>query len=171
MSQSAKLTGHNVPPDLHPGSTGRRAVRTEPQSLDSMDDFESLVAQIMSRFMNASGDLDPLINQTLSELGRFLNVDRLTFFDVDSEERQMMPYSQWFSETAKDLRLEMGEDVTERFPWMTSKVLQGISLVVENTPSHLCLPGMRTKLSPRSASMNSIARGHSMSECCIASSL
>ena len=133
MSQSAKLTGHNVPPDLHPGSTGRRAVRTEPQSLDSMDDFESLVAQIMSRFMNASGDLDPLINQTLSELGRFLNVDRLTFFDVDSEERQMMPYSQWFSETAKDLRLEMGEDVTERFPWMTSKVLQGISLVVENT--------------------------------------
>ncbi len=132
MSQSAKLTGHTPSPDLHPGSTVRGAVRTEPQSLDSLEDFESLVAQIMARFMNASGDLGQLISQSLSELGQFLNVDRLTFFDVDSDERQMMPRSQWFSETAKDLRLEMGEDVTGRFPWMTSKVFEGVPLVVAN---------------------------------------
>ena len=132
MSQSAKLTGHTAPPELHSASPVRATVCNEPEPLSSLHDFESLVAQIMTRFMNASGDLNQLISETLSELGRFLNVDRLTFFEVDTEERQMMPVSQWFSDTAKDLRLEMGEDVTARFPWMTSKIFGGVPLVVAN---------------------------------------
>lgn len=82
--------------------------------------------------MNASDDLEQLVNKTLSELGRFLNLDRLTFHDVYADQGQMVPRWQWYSDTARGLRLEMNEDLSGRFPWLTQKVLEGILFVVED---------------------------------------
>ncbi len=131
MSPSARIKAEAVPPKLNLDPTVRGATQVETLSLESLDDFESVVATIMARFMNATGDLDALVDQTLAEVGHFLNVDRLTFFDVDCDAGQLIPRWQWFCDSAKDLRLVMGEDVSERFSWLTSIVLDGVPLVID----------------------------------------
>ena len=96
------------------------------------NNFEALIADILTRFMNANGELDELVEQSLCEVGRFLGQDRLTYLDVYPEKNRLVPQWEWSSDPSTDLRIPMGKDVSGRFPWLTSRVLKGEALLFES---------------------------------------
>ncbi len=93
--------------------------------------FEDLVAEITTQFMTGSGDLDALIEWTLSKVGDFLALDRLVYLDADVG--RFVPRAQWLAdEASRDLDLDVGDDLSGRFPWLTNRVLDGSPLVVNH---------------------------------------
>ena len=119
----------------NPGSASghRKSVTEHAGSSASLrhEEFEEIVAEVMTRFLDATGEVDEFIEQSLSKIGLFLGLDRLTYVDVYADEGRMVPRWQWVYDADKDLSLELGEDVSDRFRWLTTQVLDGAPLVVK----------------------------------------
>ncbi len=84
----------------------------------------------MTRFLDATDELNAFIEQSLSKIGLFLGLDRLSYVDVYADEGRIVPRWQWVYDADKDMNLELREDVSDRFRWLTTKVLDGAPLVV-----------------------------------------
>lgn len=93
--------------------------------------FETLVTDFSSRLMNATSDVDSLIDEILRELGQFLLVDRVGFLDITASRKHLSIRRVWVGEGASD-DLENYADVSTRFPWLTRMLVGNASVVIND---------------------------------------
>ncbi len=119
----------------NPGpASGSRESETEHVGTNASlrhEEFEDVVAEVMSRFLDATGELSAFIEQSLSKIGLFLGLDRLSYVDVYADEGRIVPRWQWVYDADKAMNLGLGENVSDRFRWLTTKLRDGAPLVVK----------------------------------------
>ena len=98
--------------------------------IEEREQFESLVTDILARFMNVGSDIDPLTDEVLAELGEFLKVDRFGYLEVDAQKRSLTPTRLWIAEGIKDNYPVQYEDVSAQFQWLAGKVIAGEPVTV-----------------------------------------
>lgn len=100
--------------------------------MDALDGFEQLVAALTIRFMGDCADLDGLLHQSIADIGQFLKLDHLVYLDVDADAGLMMPRCKWAHDGVKQLDVPKGVDVSQRFGWLTKRVMTGERLIVHS---------------------------------------
>jgi transcriptional regulator with GAF, ATPase, and Fis domain len=81
--------------------------------------------------MNATSDVDSLIDEILRELGQFLQVDRVGFLDITASRKLLSLRRKWVGEGASD---DLGDytNVSTRFPWLTRMLVGNASVVIND---------------------------------------
>ena len=105
----------------------RRSAEVEERS-----QFEMLVTDIAAKFVDATGDLPALIDDTLRELGEFLKSDRVSYLEIDAKEKSLMPTRQWLAEGIEVDTIDPYVDVSPDFRWLVAKILRNKPAIIHS---------------------------------------
>lgn len=96
--------------------------RRKAREIEERSQFEDLITDFSTRFLNIDADIDSVTDDVLTDLGEFLGTDRVAYLKVDCKDNSLVPTRQWFAEGIAQDRSLQNVDVSARFPWLTSKI-------------------------------------------------
>lgn len=116
------------------GLTRDISERVEAQAkLTFRSHFEDLLTQISTRFINlTSYQVDSEINQALSEIGQFEQVDRSYIFLIDPSGSMMSNTHEWCAEDIEPQIDNLQDLPIDIFPWWLEKMRANQPLVISN---------------------------------------
>jgi len=99
-------------------------------TLEERSQFEALVTDFSSRFMNVGDNIGVLTDEILSELGEFLKVDRVTYIEINAEENCLIPTRHWFADGIEPDYSVQGINVASKFPWLIATIKAGVPAAI-----------------------------------------
>ena len=105
--------------------------RTRAREIEERLQFEALITNFSSKFMNIDADIDAVTDEFLGELGEFLMTDRVSYLEVNTKENSLVPTRQWFAEGIQQDRSVQYIDVSARFPWLTAKMIRNEPVTID----------------------------------------
>ena len=93
--------------------------------------FETLIAEVSSEFSNLAVDkVDGKINDALSRIGTFMNVERCFLFRFNWEKTEFRISHLWEAEGIRNDQVVRGVIVREFFPWLADNLPMGKDIVI-----------------------------------------
>jgi transcriptional regulator with GAF, ATPase, and Fis domain len=86
--------------------------------------FEALITNISTTFLNIDADIDAITDDVLGKLGEFLGADRVGYLEVNAEENSLVPTRQWYADGIEQERSVQYVDVSAQFPWLAAKIMR-----------------------------------------------
>jgi PAS domain S-box-containing protein len=108
-----------------------RIRRRAEQTLDERLQFETLIAEVSSEFSNLAVDkVDWKINDALSRIGTYMNVERSFLFRFNWEKTEFRISHLWEAEGIRKDQVVRGVLVREFFPWLADNLPRGKDIVI-----------------------------------------
>jgi transcriptional regulator with GAF, ATPase, and Fis domain len=98
--------------------------RRKAREIEERSQFEALITDFSTRFMNIDADIDAITDEVLGELGEFLGTDRVAYLEVDPGKHSLIPTRQWFAQGIEQDRSVQYVDVSARFPWLIEEIIK-----------------------------------------------
>jgi PAS domain S-box-containing protein len=97
--------------------------KNDKKQLEFLVDLEKLIANISTRFISISPeDLDNKINQSLKEVGKFFNIDRVYLILVSVDGISINKTHEWLrAGVNSDIVKLQNLPIAEKFPWLSKK--------------------------------------------------
>ena len=93
--------------------------------------FEELLSGLSARFVNLPSErVDPEIRRVLESIGKFLNLDRVSIFEV-SENDQKLHLVHSYKDA--DIKVPLSEIPFEQLPWARQKLFNGETLIFSDS--------------------------------------
>lgn len=103
------------------------------EKLQSNLEFEKLIADISSEFINLEDDdLDSRIEEALFRVGTFLNVDRSFLFRFNMEKTELRISHLWEADGIQKDEVVRGVMVAEHFPWLAENLIAGRDVIIQD---------------------------------------
>jgi len=106
--------------------------RRKSREIEERLQFERLITDISTRFMNIGADVDAITDEVLGELGEFFGTDRVSYLEVNTKENSLVPTRQWFADGIEEDRSLQNIDVSARFPWMTEQIILNRPVIIDS---------------------------------------
>jgi PAS domain S-box-containing protein len=108
----------------------RRKRRRVEESLVEQLAFEHLLFDLSTTFINLNEEeVAPMIDKSLGRIARFLSMDRITVHEFSRENAELMATYSWHAEGVQPVPPVVK---ASEFPWRTSLVLRGETVVVSD---------------------------------------
>lgn len=114
--------------EIFAGALMRKKAR---QLIDDRLKFERLLTELSARLIpGGSAAFDPILDESLGELGAFLRVDRASIFAIAPDEKTVALTHLWHAPDVISDEDVKGRQITGPFPWLGRQLLQGKPVVI-----------------------------------------
>ena len=122
-----------MPPDQQSSGADGSADLHFRERLEQRLAFEHLIAAVSTDFINAQGDLDPMIEAALGRIGALFEVDRAYVFRFNSDSASMSNTHEWVAEGISREADNLQEVPLTTFPWLMAELMHDRDVHVPDT--------------------------------------
>ncbi|MBI1184491.1 PAS domain-containing protein [bacterium] len=95
--------------------------------------FENILIQFSNKLINLSGEeLDPVLNEGIATIGKFVQVDRVYLFKYNNQNSTLSNTHEWCSEGTPSFKDKLQNIVVDQANWWYKQVLRKKTIVIDH---------------------------------------